>query len=603
MPFTFTEQDVRIPFRHPLAVANEIDSGFGIVGTMVEPSLTDTEDVTQKRQNRVVVLLHGYAGHRDYIYQKMLAHRLATAHGLFVFRFDFRGFGYSQDVDGDNGHTAQAEMADIDVVMRYLYHERKLLIAGLVSHSRATQSTLNWMLQQQTLSAGIFVPSFVNCSGRFRVNMVLDYMDNSNPKWKTRETFPFQARRFGARKQIITTRQEMITISGYDMDLVKYLRPDVSMMTVHGNNDTIVPIADAEYYHKLIGPHRHTFKVIDGADHNYFLTTDESVVGGENTKGRPTAFAQVSDIITDYFSVEQENARFFKLHETLPTGKPRFLKSVPGVENLRDFGGFPVKERKNGARQWVKTGILFRSARLDKIPNPLDFAATGIKQVYDLRTNTEYTSSELYPEGVFKCPGVTVTPAALFSEVAYSPVALAKRWKKYAANAFEKTYSEILEAGAATWFKEMFLWLRDHPDEAMLFHCTAGKDRTGLFAMLVLLLLGVEEDTVAHEYELTTIGYAAERKRVTDLAEQAFSSGQVDPQFKDMNPRGLNNLLSSRYETMLATIGLLNRKYGGVHHFLENAVGLTRCDMQTIRENLLYDGEPVRVDRTWKPSL
>ena len=45
-----------------------------------------------------------------------------------------------------------------------------------------------------------------------------------------------------------------------------------------------------------------------------------------------------------------------------------------------------------------------------------------------------------------------------------------------------------------------------------LVHCTAGKDRTGLVAALLLLVLGVDEETVAADYALTESAYSAERR-------------------------------------------------------------------------------------------
>ena len=67
-------------------------------------------------------------------------------------------------------------------------------------------------------------------------------------------------------------------------------------------------------------------------------------------------------------------------------------------------------------------------------------------------------------------------------------------------------------------------------------------------------------------------------------------------QFQNISTVGWRILLSSTYETMLETVELIGRKYGGVEHYLVNAVGLTLEDIETIRRNLLYDGEIVKPD-------
>lgn len=603
MVFSFLEQDISIPFRHPFAMENEVDGGLGIRGTLVVPGEQDSSEPNKRCQNRVVVLCHGQGGHRNYIYHRVLAHRLAEDHGLYSFRFDFRNYGDSQNVDSPDGQTAQAEQADISVVMDYLVYEKELTLAAVVAHSRAVQATFTWALLQQTKSGqdGFFVPNIINCSGRHRTGMVLDFMRGVE-EWHdpNHNDFPQLVRRFGKKAEVNSTRHEFVTISGYDMDLVKYLRPDTSVLTIHGDHDFIVPVDDAYIYNKLLKG-RHTMKIIPGADHNYFLTTQSLKTEDENER-RPNAVNQVVDLISDFLSVENENKRFFKLHKHLPTGKTRFIP-LPGVENLRDFGGFPVTRKRAGRRQWVKSGLLFRASKLDLIENPQTVADLGIKQVYDLRSQVELNPEKMNSDGLFHASGVVTTHLPLFSTKAYSPQALAKRFGMYAQNAFSRTYSEILEAGAARGFRDMFLWLRDHPDEGMLFHCSAGKDRTGIFAALVLLLLGVEPDTVAHEYELTTLGYASERNRIIEAARFGFFKTRPEPQFKNITVDGWATLLSSTYTTMMDTIGMLNRKYGGVEHYLINAVGLTREDLDVIRGNLLYDGEPIKVDRIGRPNL
>lgn len=594
--FTFEEEDIRILFKHPLDIENKVDiTGTGIIGTLVTPSKYCTQNNLKHRQNRVVVLCHGQRGHRNYVYQKVLAHRLATEHGLHVFRFDFRNSGDSQHVDGPNGHTSQAEMSDISVVIDYLVYERKFVLAAIVAHSRAVQATFNWALLQQAKVNGHFLPAIVNCSGRYRTNMVIDWMNKHLPGWSTDKyngELGFPGKRFGKTEVVKSPPHEFVTIAGYDMDLVKYLRPDTTVLNIHGDADNVVPCEDAYYYDNHF-KERSTLHIINNADHNYFLINKDGSPLGKDSQGRKAnAVDQVVGIISDYLSVEKSNERFFKLQGNLPNGKPRFISNVDTVINLRDFGGFPVNRWVKGKRQWIKPGLLFRSGRLDNVKKPEQLLALGIKQVYDMRSTVEFEGGN-----VLKCDGIVNTHVPLFSKVAYSPEALAKRFQTYAQNGFQKTYSEILEAGAVTWFRDMFLWLRDHPDEGMLFHCSAGKDRTGIFAALLLLILGVNDDTVCHEYELSTMGYRPEREKILKLVDEGSLGSMVDSKLQNISSIGWRVLLSSTYETMLETLELINTKYGGVEHYLVNAVGLTLDDIDTIRQNLLYDGEPIKPDQ------
>jgi protein tyrosine/serine phosphatase len=68
----------------------------------------------------------------------------------------------------------------------------------------------------------------------------------------------------------------------------------------------------------------------------------------------------------------------------------------------------------------------------------------------------------------------------------------------------------ILESGKKLLgdaFRYMIDNLSTEKQRALLVHCTAGKDRTGLFVMLLLGLCGVDDEIIASEYDLSKIGY------------------------------------------------------------------------------------------------
>ena len=62
----------------------------------------------------------------------------------------------------------------------------------------------------------------------------------------------------------------------------------------------------------------------------------------------------------------------------------------------------------------------------------------------------------------------------------------------------------ILEQGKKAYY-EIFKHILEHPTRPFIVHCTAGKDRTGVFAMLVFKLLGINDEIIAREYELTHV--------------------------------------------------------------------------------------------------
>ena len=89
---------------------------------------------------------------------------------------------------------------------------------------------------------------------------------------------------------------------------------------------------------------------------------------------------------------------------------------------------------------------------------------------------------------------------------------------------FVQAYEDILRDGAAS-FRTIFLHLASSQSDggATMVHCTAGKDRTGVFVGVLLTLLGVERDVVADEYALTEIGLAPLKPYFMDKDRELYA--------------------------------------------------------------------------------
>jgi hypothetical protein len=74
-------------------------------------------------------------------------------------------------------------------------------------------------------------------------------------------------------------------------------------------------------------------------------------------------------------------------------------------------------------------------------------------------------------------------------------------------------YRHMLQSGPQV-FAGIFKYLISNPRSPFIIHCTAGKDRTGVFVMLLLGLCGVDDEVIAREYELTNLGYWGKLREV-----------------------------------------------------------------------------------------
>jgi protein-tyrosine phosphatase len=111
------------------------------------------------------------------------------------------------------------------------------------------------------------------------------------------------------------------------------------------------------------------------------------------------------------------------------------------------------------------------------------------------------------------------------------------------------------------------------PAGAVLFHCHAGKDRTGLVAALLLALAGVPEPTIAEDYALS-------EGCLQPIYDERLSQ-EPDPQKRAR----LAQMLSAAPQTMLALLEHLNTRHGGAERYLL-AAGVTPTDLERLRHRV-----------------
>jgi protein tyrosine/serine phosphatase len=165
------------------------------------------------------------------------------------------------------------------------------------------------------------------------------------------------------------------------------------------------------------------------------------------------------------------------------------LIALEGAVNFRDLGGYAAQDG-----QRTRWRVLFRADGLsDLTAADLSIMETlGIRTVIDLRSATELERSrfdiDAHPVAFHHFPFIEELPDA--QEFDRRPGLLGSQYQEILRDAGPKIIAvlDVLSAPRAL---------------PAVFHCTAGKDRTGVLAALVLSLLGVDEPTVVADYALS----------------------------------------------------------------------------------------------------
>jgi len=108
-----------------------------------------------------------------------------------------------------------------------------------------------------------------------------------------------------------------------------------------------------------------------------------------------------------------------------------------------------------------------------------------------------------------------------------------------------------------------------------LFHCTTGKDRTGWAAAATLLLLGVAEDDVLHDYELTNRDLFPAMKPMLEH----FRAAGGDPNL-------LEPVLGADPDYLRSALDEMRQKFGSIEVYFSKGLGIDSHGQQTLRDAL-----------------
>jgi protein-tyrosine phosphatase len=249
---------------------------------------------------------------------------------------------------------------------------------------------------------------------------------------------------------------------------------------------------------------------------------------------------------------------------------PRRALTLQGTSNFRDLGGYPAAGGKH-----VQWGRIYRSADISKLTDAdlLALQDRHVALVCDLRGPQEVAQApDRLPAGArslaLPAGSEKIDPRLLLGG--------GKHTNRDSLMRAVYTNTSFFKAK----YKPMFDELLALPSgQAMLFHCTAGKDRTGIGAALVLSALGVSRATILKDYAATDTYWQAGREQSVQRMAQAGMSAEA---VAAMRP-----LLAANPAYLAGTFATIDQQYGSVDKYLASEMGLTPQKLATLRTKYL----------------
>lgn len=215
------------------------------------------------------------------------------------------------------------------------------------------------------------------------------------------------------------------------------------------------------------------------------------------------------------------------------------IYQIAGIRNMRDIGGYKSKDGRA-----VAMGRFIRSTALAKLDakGEAELREIGVDCVIDLRSSLE---REHAPDVVENSVDIYYRHVPMLDYI--SSNFASGNFTNFPKSMHEMYIGLLEKAGES--FKEIFDLFADSRFHHYLFHCTAGKDRTGVTAMLLLGLANIHDDIIIEDYSYTRplLGLSPMGVAPPDIPSYVFESSP---------------------ETMRITLDHLKENYGGAAEYL-----------------------------------
>ncbi|MCH2185682.1 tyrosine-protein phosphatase [Myxococcota bacterium] len=261
-------------------------------------------------------------------------------------------------------------------------------------------------------------------------------------------------------------------------------------------------------------------------------------------------------------------------YEGMPSHVEQRHLALEGAPNFRDLGGYPTEDGRS-----VKWGLFYRSDNLHGLTDAdLErLSRLGIRLVCDFRSAAERADE---PDRLPEIDTPAVAELDIWDQT-FSTEHL--RAKLRTGEIHDMDLGQLLVKGNrlfasrfAPVYARMFELIRLPENLPVVVHCTAGKDRAGFAAALILRVLGVSLETVYEDFMLTNF-YMAE-----EIDSMIFSV-RASTLFR-MDEEQLRPLMGVERRYLEAAFDEIDTRYGSFDEYRREALGISDQELQEFRD-------------------
>lgn len=245
------------------------------------------------------------------------------------------------------------------------------------------------------------------------------------------------------------------------------------------------------------------------------------------------------------------------------------------VVNFRDLGGITTSKGKTvKANRILRSGELVDLASEDKLKLVDNY---GLKSIVDFRSSKEIgerpddslESTDYYHIDIMKDVEKNASRASFEDNDQYHPGEMMKDVYK----------PIILDDTANQGYRSFIDVLLNQKEGSTIFHCFAGKDRTGLGAAIILTILGANKEDIVSDYLETNVL----RKEANDkILEEKRNQGATDQELEH-----LNLFMSVKADYLETAFETANEKYGSFLDYIINGIGVSKNEIEKLQEMYL----------------